>query len=314
MKNIFSQYKTCFYSFVFLMFLTTSIVSQEKFDVKNAEAILISAASSAVNDYPEIKGDEANLITDKNEIEKFVKFFDGNQKSVLHACGYHWRITFVRSSAEPFDIWFNQNCEEFEKNTAEICEVVQSKFSQTMKNPTHFITEVGIDSKTAPDEAISKLKGNPDYRIFLFSDFDKRFPFVEIQSKAVSEIPDDRNFWNKAKEETRQRAEKILIDESKKLSHKFAVLKNGEINLSMSMFGGGQIEENLKMKIYFQIGTDLKNIEQNLTNTKFLAKGEPQVYFIQILSKERYSKSMADKLMKEFPFVKQTFAYTSYPR
>lgn len=314
MENKDSRLRLFLYCLIIFAFALSSVFAQEKFDVKNTEAILISVTSASMHDAPEPKGDEATLITDKNEIAKFVKLFDGNQKSVSHACGYHWRITFIRVSAEPFDIWFNQNCEEFEKNTAEICEVVQAKFSQTKKTPTHFITEVGIDVKTEPDEAINKLKENPDYRIFLFSDFDKRFPFIEIQSGAVSEIPDDRNLWNKAKEETRLRAEKILTDESKKLSQKFPVLKNGEIKLAMSMFGGGKIEENLKMKIYFQIGTNLQNIEQNLTDTKFLTKDEPQVYFIQILSKERYSESITDKLMKEFPFVKQTFAYTSYPR
>lgn len=314
MKNKLSHLRYLLFCLIFFVFSHSPVFAQETFNAKNTEAILISAVSSAVNDYPEIKGDEATLITDKNEIAKFVKLFDGNRKSVIHACGYHWRITFIRNSAEPFDIWFNQNCEEFEKNTAEICETVRSKFNQIKKNPTHFVTEIGIDVNTSPDEALGKLKENPDYKIFLFSDPDERFPFIEIESKAVSEIPDDRSLWDRAKEETRQRAEQILTDESKRLSKYFEVLKNGEIKLAMSMFGGGKIEENLKMKIYFQVGTKLQNIEKNLSETKFSTKGEPKVYFLQIVSKSRFSKSFGENLMRDFSFVKQTFAYTSYPR
>jgi hypothetical protein len=296
------------------VFSFSPIFSQETFDVKSTEAILITVASSDKHDKLKPNGDEAMWISDKNEIAKFVNLFDGNQKSVTHACGYHWRITFIRNSAEPFDIWFNQNCEEFEKNTAEICETVQSTFNQIKRNPTHFVTEIGIDVNNSPDEVLSKLKENPEYKIFLFSDPDKRFPFVEIESKAVSEITDDRSLWNIAKEKTKRNAENLLMDEAKRLSQKFAVLKNGEIKLAMSMFGGGKIEENLKMKIYFQVGTNLQNIEKNLTDTKFLTKGEPKVYFIQIVSKNRFSKSFGEDLMKDFSFIKQTFAYTSYPR
>lgn len=314
MKKKLSHLRYLPFCFIFFVFLHSSVFAQETFDVKNTEAILITVASSDKHDKLMPNGDEAMWISDKNEIAKFVKLFDGNRESVMHACGYHWRITFIRNSAEPLDIWFNQNCEEFEKNTAEICETVQLKFNQIIKNPIHFVTEIGIDVNVSPDEALSKIKENPEYKTFLFSDPDERFPFVEIESKAVSEIPDDRSLWNKAKEETKRKAENILKDESKRLSQKFAVLKNGKIELAMSMFGGGKIEENLKMKIYFQVGTNLQNIEKNLSETKFLTKSEPKVYFLQIVSKNRFSKSFAEDLMKEFSFIKQTFAYTSYPR
>lgn len=295
-----------------VVFLSTNAFSQEKFNAKDTEAILISVAM--LRDKSELKGDEALLISDKAEIAKFVKLFDGNQKSRLHACGYQWRITFVRKSAEPTDIWFNQACEEFVKKSEEICETVQAKFSQIKKNPTHFVTDIGIDVNVPPDEVINKIKGIPNFKLFVLGDLDKRFPFIEIESKAVSEIPDDRKLWEKAKNETRQKAETILTDESKRLSQVFAVLKNGEFQPSMSMFGGGKIEENLKLKIFFQVGTKMEGIEKHLTEAKFIRKNEPQVYFLQLVTSNRFSDSSAKQLSQNFSFIKETFAYTSWTR
>jgi hypothetical protein len=311
-----SQLRIFWFGFILLIFGSISVFSQEKFSVKNTEVILITATSADGHDKPNPVGNEALLITNESEIAKFVKLFDGNRKSMMHACGYHWRITFIRKSAEPLDVWFNQKCEEFEFNTAEICETVQSKFSEIKNSPTHFVTEVEIDVNTNPDDAIGKINKNPNYTAFVLGDLDNRLPFIEIESKAVSEIPEDRNLWNKAQENTRLTAEKILTEESKWLSQKFAfaVLKNGRIRRSMSMFGGGEIEENQKMKIYFQIGTNIENIEKSLTNTKFLGKAEPKIYYLQIISKNRFSESFREQLTKEFPFIKQVLVYTSYPR
>lgn len=314
MKNKLSHFRLFLSCLILLILATASVFSQEKFDVKNTQAILISVTSEKMHDEPKPNGDEAALITDKDEIAKFVRLFDGNQKSVLHACGYQWRITFVRNSAEPFDIWFNQKCEQFERNTAEICETVQSKFAAIKKNPAHFVTEIGIDVNTLPDEAIARISENPNFKVFVLGDLDKRFPFVEIESKAVSEIPEDRRLWNKAKEDTRRKAEQILLNESKLISQKFAVLKNGRIELGMSICGGGKIEENLKMKVFFPVGTNLENIEKILTDTKFLKKEEPKVYFLQIVSKNKFSDSFGRKLTNEFPFIRETSVYTSYPR
>lgn len=309
-KPLFS--KIIFSSVVFGL-ACASVSSQEKFDVKNTQAILISVAMTEIHDAPP-KGDEALLITDKNEIVEFVKLFDGKSKSFTHACGYHWRITFVRKSSEPIDVWLNQNCEEFEKNTKEIREKIQSKSREIKTNPTYFITEIGIDAKLSPEEAISKITEKPNLSVFVPGDLDKRFPYIEIESTAVSDIPEDKKLWNKATEETQKKADMLLTSESKRLGQNYAILKNGEFERSISMFGGGKIEERRKMKVYFQIGMNLENIERNLTNTKLLEKEEPKVYFLQLVSKDRFSQEFINGLSNEFPFIKQGFAYNSYPR
>ncbi len=291
-----------------------SVDAREAFDVKDTEAILISATSLKMHDKPELKGDEAMLITDKAEIAKFVKLFDGNAKAVSHACGYHWRITFVRKSAEPTDLWFNQNCEEFEKNNEEICDTVQAKFSRIRKSPTHFVTEIGIDAGVSPDEALRTIREDANFDVFVLGDLDRRFPFVEIEATAVSDIPENRKLREKVEKENRTKAESVLTEESKHLGKSFSVLKNGDFKFKQGIYGGVKIEETLRMKIFFEVGTKLDDVEKNLKKAKFIKKSEPQVYFLQLVSENRFSESYTRQLSGKFPFIKEAFAFTSYPR
>ncbi len=307
------------YCLSFLFFAVVPAYSQEKFSrekfsVKNTKAILISAAMLEIHDKPKPAGDAAFLITDKNEITRFVKLFDEKSYAISHACGYHWRITFVGQSAETTEVWFNQNCEEFEKNTAEIYKLARAKFEQIKKNPTHFISEIGVDVNVSVEEAVKRINENPNFNAFILGDANKRFPFIEIEATAVSDIPEDRKLWDKAKEETRKKAEMLLIEESKRISQNFAVLKNDEFQFNKSMFGGGKIEESPCLKIYFQVGTKLDNIEKSLINSKIIKKAEPEVYFLQLVSKNRFSDLFSNQLLTDFPFIKQSFAYTSYAR
>jgi hypothetical protein len=310
MNKIWVQFLTVIVLAFFVNIFSAPISAQEKYNVKDTEAILISIASVKFFDAPEPQGDEAMLITDKAEITKFVKLFNSNSKSVTHACGYHWRITFVgKSATSPTEIFFNQKCEEFVKNTAEICELVQTKFREIRASPTHFVTNLAIGVNITPAEAMLKLEENKNFVVFALDDPEKRFPSIEIEATAAGDIPENRKLWDKAKNETVKKIEMIFMREIEQIKKKYPVLKTGESYLARGMFGGGKIDETHRTKIIFAVGTNLNEIEKSLSAATVVQKTEPTTYFLQLVGTERFSPSMSVSFKENYSFVKSLSAY-----
>ncbi|MGI8542238.1 MAG: hypothetical protein ACR2MD_02015 [Aridibacter sp.] len=307
--------KKHFSLFTCILFVLTGISCStmasvgDKFDVKNTKAILISVAMSEIHSSKKIIKDGGLLITDSKEIAKYVELFDGNSKAVSHACGYHWQITFQKEGAEQTEIYINQNCEEFNRSSREIHKFLKPKFDQIATKSEYFISNVAIDVNTSPEEAIQKLTENTNYKVFVLDNLENRFPSIEIQATAISDIPEDKKLWDEAKRKNSTKAENILRNEIEKIQSKYPVVKIDEIQSHYSSFGGGKIEERPTVRISFPIGTNLGDFERILKETIIKDKYIADTYTLQIVSKKRLSAIEIKQMSDMMPFIKGVSTY-----
>jgi hypothetical protein len=243
------------------------------------------------DDGPQTKGDEAALITDKSGVAILVNMFDGNDKAVSHACGHHWRMTFVQRSGPPVNIYFNEKCEQFVRNTAEICATMQALFREIRTAPKAFITNVGIAPGTAPDEAMRRLAAMPGYRVFQLTDPDSRFPFIEIQAVATVGRPQDKTLPQKTTEEAHEKARNMLGRDIARIKEKYAIEKTGEFDWAGGSFDPYRIETNERVRVLFPVGTDIGAVEACLVESKLIEKKVPEVYYLQVVGREGFPVS-----------------------
>jgi len=287
---------------------SSSIFAQDEISVSNTHEILITPVRRSEFFGDSQKGDEAMLIRDKAEIAKFVALFDKNVQAKVHACGYHWRLTFFRSGLEPTEIYFNEQCEKFERNTDAICDIVQSKFRQTVTAPNRYLTNLEIDVNRTP-EAAKGILTSQGAMFVVALDKIKRLPYVEIRASSSSQIPNERSLWDIEKEKVIRQADQKLIGDLVRIREKYKVVEIGEINHGMSMFGGGEIFEQRRMNIYFDIGTDLASVGKLLNKSKVESTYSPVTYSMQILTEHRLTKADQEALQQKFSFVKAIEAY-----
>ncbi len=262
-----------------------------------------------IHNSEKIVKDGGLLITKPDEISKFVELFNGNSKAVSHACGYHWQITFQKENAEQTEIFINQDCEEFTRNSREIRKFLKPKFDKIAKNPDYFISNIAVDVNTNPQEAIQKLTENTDHKVFVLDNPESRFPSIEVEARAILDIPENRNLWDDAQKKTRIKAENILRDEIKRIQDKYSIVKVDEIQSNYSSFGGGEIEERPKVKISFPIGTDLEGLGNILKESKITNKFIADKYDLQLVSKKRLSAEEIKKLSDTMAFIKGVSSY-----
>lgn len=279
-----------------------------KFNVTGADEILISIAWLGQKEDLG-KGDEALLITDLAEIDTLVKLFDKNYYAKMHACGYHWSLRFRQAGKEKEEILINKNCEEFLFKTEELCTLLTLLFSKALKTPTHFITNIAVDTEESPEEVKKKLGNNSNYRVFFMEDLNERFPSIQIEATSVSAIPSKRSEWEAAQNRNQKNVEEKLILEVFKLKTKYEILGSTKPQMRGSSFGGGEIKDTYQTTIYFPVGTNLNDIEKSLSNSILKVKKSPTTYFIQLVSTERYSAELKQKLSEEYSFIKDAFAY-----
>jgi hypothetical protein len=293
---------------VFVVLLCAGATAQNRIDVSNTTEILISSVRTSERFGKKQKGDEALVIRDKGEIAKFVALFNNNLQGKVHACGYHWRLDFYRQGSPPTEIYFNEDCEEFERKTAEICQTVQAAFNRTVTRPNAFLTTLKIDAAVTPEAAESELAAKNQLRVLRLRKID-RLPRVELRASFTSAIPEDRSLWNKAKANTILEADRFLVNDIARVREKLTTVEISEIEHGMSMFGGGEIMEERRVSLYFPIGTDLTAVGTGLNKSRVGLAVVPTTYGLQVLTPNRLTKSESDELMKSFSFVKAVEPY-----
>lgn len=282
-------------------------LAQDRIDVSNTEEILITPVRTSETYRDRQKGDEALLIQDKPEIAKLVSLFDKNVQAKVHACGYHWRLTFNRGNLPPTVIYFNEECEEFERNTEKICEIVQAKFRQTVMQPNAYVTTLEIDVNVLPETARGDLK-RAQMRVLSLREV-HRLPYIELQASSKSPIPADRSRWNAEKAKVVLDADQALVNDIARIREKHKVVEIGQIMHSMSMFGGGEIMEQRRVKVYFDVGANFENVGKLLNKSTVGSTVTPSTYILQVLTPERLSNSERDEWQKRFPFIKKITAF-----
>jgi hypothetical protein len=298
------MYKTRFpWCLVFVVLLCAGVTAQDRIDVSNTTEILISSVRTSERFGKKQKGDEALLIRDKGEIAKFVSLFNNNLQGKVHACGYHWRLVFYRQGSPTTEIYFNEDCEEFERNTAEICHTVQAAFNKTVTGPNAFLTTLKIDAAVAPETVEAELAAKNGMRVLSFRKTD-RLPRVELVASATSSIPDDQSLLKKVIADTILEADRFLVNDVARVRERLSTVEIGEIYSFVSRFGGGNVTEERRVTLYFPIGTDLAAVGTGLNKSKVGETLVPTTYNLQILTPTRLTKSERDELIKSFSFVK----------
>lgn len=273
-----------------LIFPAMLLAQQDTFKVKNTEAVLISRSWMPLEGEPKTKGDEASLITDRSGVAILVNMFDGNAKAATHACGYHWRMTFVQRTGPPVDIYFNEKCEQFARNTAEICAAMQALFSEIRTSPKAFITNAGFDPAVAPDEAMRRLGAVPGFKVFQLRDLDSRFPFIEIEaSAAVDRTPGSP--WKEVEEKVTEKARETVRRDIARIREKYPVERIRDFQRTGGLFGPYNVETTERVRVLFPVGTDITAVETTLMESKFLAKEVPEVYYLQMVGTQRFPVS-----------------------
>ena len=293
---------------VLVLVSALAVSAQERIDVSNTHEILITSVRMSEMFSGRQKGDEALLIQDKAEISKFVSLFQNNLQGNVHACGYNWRLTFFRNGSPPTEIYFNERCEEFEKNTGLICELVQAKFRQTITQPNAFASNVEVDVAVPPETAKTELATRGQLRLLSLRRIE-RLPYVELTASSTSAIPPEKSRWNTAKANTILNADQALVNDIARIRQKYEVVEIGEIRLAMSSFGGGQIVEGRRVKIFFNVGADITDVGKILNKSTVSSTVKPDSYTLQILTTSRLTQSDSQELRTKFPFVKAISAY-----
>jgi hypothetical protein len=290
-----------------LALAATDAFAEDRIDVSNTQEILITSERAAEKYRGRQKGDEALLIRDRSEIAKLVALFDKNVQGRVHACGYHWRITFYRGNLGPTEIFFNEECEKFERNTEQICEIVQAKFHETVVRPNAYVTNLDIDVKQLPELARQVLT-NHGLRLVPLREV-RRYPSVELRASSRSVIPTDRSLWDKEKANVMLDADRALVNDISRIRASYNVIKIGDLMHGMSSFGGGEIVEERRVQLYFEVGASLENVGKMLNKSRVGSTVIPETYGLQVVTDHRLTRPEELELKKNFPFVKQVVPF-----
>jgi len=257
-----------------------------------------------------LKQNAALLITDYKEIQTNKKLFNLN-KSISHACGYHYSIKFFDKSNKIYDdIPFNQECEEFLRNNIGIQNKMKRYIELLETEPTHFIYNLKLTMNKNPYLAIETLE-SIGFNIYALDrlNFDKTsITFNYSHETPIVEMT-DRSKWPKEQKANEKECLKRMnsILNNIKTNFKVDYTKPDE---RMQGFGGGRIIHEFQSIIRLSNEEDLLKIKELIVSQNGIIKEvtQPSNNYIQIVSEES-SISEMDKLVEEIDFVEAVFEY-----
>jgi hypothetical protein len=287
-----------------LLSLTTTLAQNRvrSSSIEHTNAILISQ-------YMIRTGDEALLITDPKEINELVKLFRNN-RTVPHACAYHWNIWFRQSSTESIPFSHNEDCEIYENYDKRIHVLLNGYFKAILHNPTHFILNVKVPSSLEPEDAVRRLEAN-ERKVFFFAGTEQRLPYVKLRAISVSQIPKDHAQTRTAELKNVSIAETKLRHAIEMLKGKYPVGKATKLDHRFSSFGGGRIEDGVETTVYFPFGTCLSNISVE-NEVEVLDRKTPTEYVLQLVIRDRFSEAVKRTLMSSNPFILDVLAFPNW--
>jgi hypothetical protein len=247
------------------------------------------------------QGPEALLIQDRHGIEKLVNLL-GNNRRVGHACGYHWLIWFRLSPTVAVPFSHNEDCEVYQNNSAQINSLLK-RYSQLIKTkPSHFIHSLKIPASLAPEDAAQLLENNSQF-VFCFSGTEQRLPHVRLQATSISKMPADRSQWEAVQTKNVASAERQLQNAIEGLRHRYEIESITKFDKRYSMSGDGRFEDRVETTVYFPYQTTLENIENLLNGVEILEKKVPTSYDLKLVSEERFSEKVKQRLTNAYPFL-----------
>jgi hypothetical protein len=295
------HYVNKFFICWFLLGLLCAPVNAQTPVPENTNAVLISK-------YMALSGNEAHLITDKDEIKKFVRLFQNNKKIYPHACGYHWLIWFQSSPTAATAIAHNQECETYQRSNKVVHRTLKTYFDKIKTAPAYFITNIKIPASLSPQEIVKEFADGKELVVF-FNGLNDRLPRIKLEVKSVSDIPKDKRQWEKANKQTETDAINRLQKQINELKSRYQVIDATQPQMSRSSFGDGKIESIVQSTIYFEYGFQVDEIKVSEDGLNITEKKTPADYIVQIVGDENFSNAFKQRLMSQHKSILEAFAY-----
>ncbi len=257
------------------------------------------------------KPNAALLISDRKEIAANESLFLFN-KTVRHACGYHYEIQFWASSDNQIsNILFNQKCEEFLRSNSKIQSRIKAYIKHLETKPTHYIYNLQIPIAIEPINLLKSFE-NSDLHLFFMDRTSNRYMALSFELLQVVPIKNlaDRSKLKKLEEDNAKNTIKkinTIVDSIKTIA---TIIEQTEVSFPMKMSGGEKIVHLGAITLRFQNGSDLKEVKKIIEKNNGIVKSEtnPQYYYIQLVDTSDKLESIKERL-KSYKNVTAVYEY-----
>jgi len=261
-------------------------------------------------------GPEAVLVEEPQQVAAMFDLIAGNSR-VAHACGYHWALVFQDDSHRMLEHLHNKECETYRYDADEIQARLSNYFRIVETKPTHFLLDVELDP-TADPSAMTRLLERSGRHVFILRNPDARFPRLRITQSAGGAVSekDEEKQEEAIKATARQRIDRVIA--LLKSREQARVLE--EPRDSSSQYGGEHYEVAMQATVIFPLSFDeshLKLYEKDLAlpadademlrevTAAEPAFERPASYVITLVSREPYSKELAEAIKALSPLIRK---------
>ncbi|HEX6190696.1 MAG TPA: hypothetical protein VFZ40_21775 [Pyrinomonadaceae bacterium] len=277
---------------------TSAKPTEESRDINSTHAILISK-------YMILSGEEALLITNADEINRLVRLFRNN-RTVPHACAYHWNLWFRQSITKAVPFSHNEDCEIYLTQSKQVNSLLRTYFYTIKRKPTHFISNLRVQASIEPVEAARSLE-DAHHKVFFFRGDEQRLPYIKVQATSISKLPKSRQEWNRANIRNLEIAKNRLREAIQHFQSKYEVVRTTRLDNRYSRFGQ-EIEHRVEATIYFSYGSNIERIDVP-RGIETLERRTPSHYILQLVSEERFSDDFKKRIMTGHRFVLDVFPF-----
>lgn len=259
------------------------------------------------------KRNGALLITDAKTIQEHERLFIDN-RSENHACSYHYQIQFWAGADDRVgDFPFNQNCEEFYRNSKEIHALMGVYIQQIESKPTHYIYNLKIPATMAPED-VKKSIINSNLNILFFAGRHTNYSYLTFSYEHISLIKEslDKIKWKGEQEENK----KLAIEKISTLINDILLQVSSTVQPPANdwhwseSFGGGTIKHKATVSLKFATADDLSKAKSIILSRGGIIRREQIAdhYFIQLVDISNKLDIVKAKL-SPYKFVLDTYEY-----
>ncbi len=197
------------------------------------------------------QGNEALILHNASEIEQLLGLLSENATE-LHACSFHWRFWFLRNPGEATVHAHNQDCERYRKYNRKIHTMFNQYFETIHSAPSHFLYNVDVDVRYAPEVIISQFMKKNVY-VFFLSGEEQRFPSLRIRAKATVSINNTAEGREQADEQSRKLVIMKLQDVGHTLKNTYQIKKISPPRHTQTGSRKKTVENEYEITVYFDL-------------------------------------------------------------
>ena len=257
-----------------------------------------------------LEGNEAVLLEDAESVRRIFELLRGNEVA-MHACGFHWQLTFEIGEQRYWSVPFNQECEQFRRANAEIQKFVHGYIEQITKQPKQYLIDVAIAPREDVEPVRQRLQ-EAGYRVLLLRSNATRYPYVRLEAAAAGRMTSDDDY--EIAEELITRANKRVQDGIDLLRQRGHLVEAGPIREA----GSG----SLRPKLFYAATADValswkfrpEDVQRYPAFLSFCEYFVPTEYVLNVVVDEQLSPKLEARIRQVVPSVRRIGATpTSMP-